>query len=207
MSADAIAVFHPQDPEQLKPFLDLDDSEESDGLYAEAFEDGTFLVHTFQPFQVFEENPAEAHAWLAQFGPALDVIHDDPRGLLFFPDSCEPAATTYEAIIEELADKGIFITPDAPTLDLEALQSLANQLLGGMQGAPGTPATGAGSFEIAKLLEGMNEQLANALGVQPATPPAPATRIRDEEFTSRQQEEVVSVHESRRGRPFTRERA
>src|SRR5688572_23227719 len=104
MSADAIAVFHPKDPDQLKPFLDLDDeSEESDGLYAEALADGTMLVHTFQPFEVFEQNPGEARAWLSQFGAALPDVHDDPRGLLFFPDTYEPNATTYDAVVAEMA--------------------------------------------------------------------------------------------------------
>src|SRR6476659_1823974 len=103
MSADAIAVFRPKQPERLAPFLDLDDeSEDSEGLYAEPLDDGAMLVHTFQPYALFAENPAEAHEWLAQFGASLPDVHDDPRGLFFFPDSCEPTATTYEGVLAEL---------------------------------------------------------------------------------------------------------
>src|SRR5262245_35221486 len=130
MSADAIAVFHPKDPEKLKPFLDLDDeSEESEGLYAEELADGSMLVHTFQPFEIFAQDPNEARTWLTQFGEALADIHDDPRGILFFPDTYEPTATTYDAVVGELADKGVWITTgivdddddeNAPPIDMEA---------------------------------------------------------------------------------------
>ena len=74
MSADAIVVFHPTDPSKLEPFLDLDEeSEESEGIYAEKLDDGTYLVHTFQPFDVFLQNPDEALSWLEQFGDALEA--------------------------------------------------------------------------------------------------------------------------------------
>ena len=102
--ADAVALFRPVRPEALKPFLDLDDqSEESEGIYAEALEDGAFLLHTFQPFALFAESPELAHDWLAQFGDALGEVHDDPRGILFFPDSVEPEATTYAGVVAEAA--------------------------------------------------------------------------------------------------------
>ena len=85
--ADAIALFRPRVREKLVPFLDLDeDDEESEGLYAEELEDGSVLVHTFQPFEVFANDPGEGHTWLEQFGDALEEVHDDPRGMLFFID-------------------------------------------------------------------------------------------------------------------------
>ena len=49
MSADAVALFRPKNADALRPLLDLDDDDDSDGLYAEELEDGSFLVHTFQP--------------------------------------------------------------------------------------------------------------------------------------------------------------
>ncbi len=182
MSADAIAIFHPKDPDKLRPFLDLDDeSEESDGLYAEELDDGTMLVHTFQPYEVFEESPAEARAWLAQFGEALPDVHDDPRGLLFFPDSFEPVGTTYDAVVAEAADKGVFVATalldededdaHAPAIDFDALQALAGQLMGADHG--GTAPAGT-SFEVGKLLEGMQQQLAEALGIHGGFPGAQA---------------------------------
>lgn len=200
MPADAIALFRPRAPEKLKPFLDLDDeNEESDGLYAEELEDGAVLVHTFQPFEVFERSPSEAREWLAQFGDALPDVHDDARGLLFFPDTCELDGTTYDAVVAEVSASGLWIATSLvdedegeeeeegaaldvnallagglPPIDMETLQAFAGQLLGqtGVRddGAddeePARPAT---SFEVAKLFEGMQQHLLEALGVQEAT--------------------------------------
>jgi hypothetical protein len=167
MSGDAIAVFHPRDPDRLRPFLDLDDeSEESDGLYAEELDDGTMLVHTFQPFEIFTQNPDEARAWLAQFGDALEDVHDDPRGLLFFPDDHEPSASTYDAVVAEMADKGIFVAiglvddeDEEDAVGLEALQALAGQLMGN------APMSAESSFEVAKMFEGVQQELLDALGM------------------------------------------
>jgi hypothetical protein len=185
---DAIAIFRPKDLERLKPFLDLDDeSEDSDGLYAEPLEDGAVLVHTFQPFDVFEENPAEARAWLAQFGAALADVHDDPRGLFFFPDSSEPDATTYEAVIAEVANEGIWIATGLvddddeglPPIDMDMLQAFAGQLLG--PDGKGAPAT---SYDVGKLFENVQQQLLDALGVPNPLAGAPAEKgeVVDEEF-------------------------
>lgn len=178
MSADAVALFRPKDPAKLRPFLDLDDeTEESDGLYAEPLGDGAMLVHTFQPFEVFEQNPDEAREWLAQFGDALPDVHDDPRGLLFFPDSIEPEGTTYDAVVAEVGDEGVWIATllaaedaldgDAaawppgglPPIDMQTLQAFAGQLLGGAD----APAT---SFQVAKLFENVQQDLLEALGMK-----------------------------------------
>ena len=143
--ADAIAVFQPKDFEKLRPFLDLDDeSEDSEGLYAEMLEDGAVLVHTFQPYDVFANNPAEAFEWLEQFGDDLPEVHDDPRGLLLFPDTFEPTATTYDAVVAEMADKGFFV----PT-SLEILR----------ESMPET------SFEIGQLFGEVQKQLGEAFGL------------------------------------------
>mgnify|MGYP007051654439 CR=1 FL=1 len=178
MSADAVALFRPKDPAKLRPFLDLDDeTEESDGLYAELLDDGAVLVHTFQPFEVFEQSPSEAREWLAQFGDALPDVHDDPRGLLFFPDSIEPEGSSYDAVVTEIGDAGVWIATslvdedasdeDAsawlggglPPIDMQALQAACGQLLGGGD-APATP------FQVAKLFENVQQELLEALGVK-----------------------------------------
>ncbi len=200
MSADAVAVFRPRDPAKLRPFLDLDDeSEESEGLYAEALDDGAMLVHTFQPFEVFAQNPSEAEEWLAQFGDALPDVHDDPRGLLFFPDTCEPESTTYDAVVEEVGDDGVWIATSAstgeleedaepwpigglPPIDMQSLQAFAGQLLGGAEGE-GASAT---SFEVAKLFEGLQQELLQALGTPPMHGEAnPAVSPEDDEQAAR----------------------
>ena len=179
MSADAVALFRPKDPAKLRPFLDLDDeSEESEGLYAEALDDGGMLVFTFQPFEVFEQNPTELRAWLAQFGDALPDVHDDPRGLLVFPDTCEPEATTYDAVVTEVGDEGVWIAVteddasgldelargwqppgELPPIDMQTLQAFAGQLLGSGE----APAT---SFQVAKLFENVQQELLDALGMR-----------------------------------------
>ena len=185
MSADAVALFRPKDAAKLRPFLDLDDeTEESDGLYAEALEDGAMLVHTFQPFEVFEQNPSEAREWLAQFGDALPDVHEDPRGMLFFPDTCEPDSTSYDAVVTEVGDDGIWIAtslvdasePDEasagwpaealPPIDMQTLQAFAGQLLGG-----NAPAT---SFQVARLFEGVQQELLEALGIPEVAREQPA---------------------------------
>jgi hypothetical protein len=147
-SPDAIVVFHPSDPSKLEPFLDLDDeNEESEGLYAEKLEDGTYLVHTFQPFEVFANSPLEVFEWLSQFEEVtaeagFEPLHDDPRGLLFFPDSIEPSATTYDGLIAELADQGIFVPLSLPKINV-----------------------GESSYEIGKMFENVQGALAEALGI------------------------------------------
>lgn len=154
---DAVVLFRPVRAEALTPFLDLDeDSDENTGIYAEALDDGSFLVFTFQPFEAFAAGPEVAHAWLAQFGEALPEVHGDPRGLLFFPDDVEPEATTYEGVIDEVGEDALWI-PLQGVFDLDALHELASQLMGG--GAPG----GVSSFEIGRMFEGVQGHLAEAL--------------------------------------------
>lgn len=172
MSGDAVVVFHPKDPDTLTPFLDLDDeseeSEESERPYAETLEDGTFLVHTFQPFEVFAQNPDAASEWLAQFGDDLTAVHDDPRGFFVFPDDVEPEATSYEGLIAEIGGNGIFLggesEDDDGALDFDALQALAGQLLGAHAGDASPP----GSFEVGRMVQNLQRNLLDALGIDPA---------------------------------------
>lgn len=120
MSVDAVALFRPKNPAALRPYLDLDeDSEESNGLYAEALDDGSVLVHTFQPYAAFEENPIEGRAWLSEFGEDLPLVHDDARGFLFFPDVCAPQGRTYDEVVAEIESAGIWI-PAVPLTAEEA---------------------------------------------------------------------------------------
>ncbi len=116
MDADAIALLRPLDFAALAPYLDLDeDSEESDGLYAEVLDDGAVLVHTFQPFATFAANPLEGRAWLSQFGSALGQVHQDPRGVLFFPETCDPSGEGYDAVLGEVEPSGVWIPARALT--------------------------------------------------------------------------------------------
>jgi len=177
--SDAVVLVHPPRREALLPFLDLDeddedagegeDSEDSDGIYAEELEDGSFLLYTFQPFAVFADNQDEARAWLAQLGADPTAVHVDPRGFLFFPDTIEPDAQTYDGVVAEAADEGMFVVPAGSPLaaavagiDPKLLQALADQLLGGAGegGEPKTPLP----FDIGKLISGFQGQLLASLG-------------------------------------------
>jgi hypothetical protein len=178
--ADAVAIFHPVDREALLPFLDLDEDsdddgdsdEDSDGIYAEELEDGSFLLFTFQPYAQFMATPAYGKLWLAQFGEEMGQLHDDPRGVLFFPDTVEPDAQTYAAVVAEVGDKGVFVQPTTADeaaaalagIDPALLQALAEQLLGASPGGSTNPPT---SFDIGKLLGGMQAQLMATMGMDP----------------------------------------
>jgi hypothetical protein len=197
MSVDAVALFRPKQLSALRPYLDLDeDSEESNGLYAEALDDGSVLVHTFQAYAAFAASPIEGRAWLSQFGADLPLVHDDARGLLFFPDVCEPSGRTYEAVVEEVASAGIWIPAAALTVEetrareagmvaqIEAIQSGEGVDPDGGEGAmpafslDGLPALaqqmmaslGLGSPEgptdLAGMMAALQQQILGAMGGQ-----------------------------------------
>jgi hypothetical protein len=170
--ADAVAIFHPAHRDALLPFLDLEeDSEDSDGIYAEELEDGSFLLFTFQPYEQFAATPAYGKLWLAQFGEVMSEVHDDPRGVLFFPDTVEPEAQAYAAVVAEVGDQGVFVPPTSADeaaaaiagIDPELLQALAAQLLGASPDGSTSPPT---SFDIGKLLGGMQAQLMASMGME-----------------------------------------
>ncbi len=158
MSSDAIALLRPRDFHALEPFLDLDDErEESDGLYADVLADGAVLVHTFQPFEAFAASPGEGRAWLAQFGESLPLVHDDPRGVLFFPDDLEPDATTYEAVVEAASGAGVWIEPTAPGAPAEG-GDLLGKLAASLQ-------FGASPHDLASAVSAMQKSVLDALGL------------------------------------------
>lgn len=194
MGNDAVVLFRPKDPNKLRPFLDLDDeSDESEGLYAEELEDGSVLVHTFQPYAVFAAHPNEGRSWLGQFGPVLPFVHDDPRGLLFFPESCDPAASTYEDVVREIGDRGTWVPQkalspeetraysEANAREVEELRRVTERLTGGADEddppaevdahafAAKLLAGEAGdvdpSFAAAKLLESVQKRVLEAFGM------------------------------------------
>jgi hypothetical protein len=196
MGNDAVVLFRPKDPNKLRPFLDLDDeSDESEGLYAEELDDGSVLVHTFQPYAVFAAHPNEGRSWLGQFGPVLPFVHDDPRGLLFFPEACDPSASTYDEVVLEIGERGTWVpqkalSPDearaysaANARELEELRRVTDRLTGESEGDEAPPpaevdahafaakllAGEAGdvdpSFAAAKLLESVQKRVLEAFGM------------------------------------------
>jgi hypothetical protein len=64
------------------------------------------LLHTFNRFRAAQ--PDEHSLVLRRvLGASLDA-HDDPRGILFFPDVCEPQGNSYEAIAAEASNAGVW---------------------------------------------------------------------------------------------------
>lgn len=199
MPADALVLLRPKNPTLLDPYLDIDDdegddddSDESDLPYAERLADGAFLVHTFQPFAVFQGDPDEGRVWLEAFAEVLDGAHDDPRGVFFFPDEPAIEADTYDEIVAEVeaARRGLWIPKALLTAaeraarnatlsrDLEEAKRMVAALTGtemthedaeravamAKKLSSGAPEL-ATPFGAAKLLEDVQKQLMGAMGL------------------------------------------
>ena len=70
----------------------------------------------FNTFNRFDGTAPDEHALALRrvLGSLLDA-HDDPRGILFFPDVCEPGAKSYDAIVREVESAGVW----APNVALD----------------------------------------------------------------------------------------
>ena len=104
MGIDAVAVLRGRDlPLPNGPLIQsLDDPSD---LVLRTLEDGV-LVFTLSRFSTDVAQVALA-LWHS-FGDALDA-HRDPRGVFLFPDVAEPQATTYEGVIAEIGEGGIWV--------------------------------------------------------------------------------------------------
>jgi hypothetical protein len=74
------------------------------------------LVHT----QIdFSADPEEmTRALIALVGAPVLAAHQDPRGILFIPDVAAPTSRSYDALVAEVGEGGVW----APQLDAQALQ-------------------------------------------------------------------------------------
>jgi hypothetical protein len=131
----------------------------------------------------------------ALVGEALDRQHRDPRGILFIPDVAVPKARSYDAVIEEVGEGGVWgpLPKDLPLAaagagSMDGLGALLGNMLGQLptsvlesaqaaaQGDPG--AFQAVSSQLQNLmgnnseLQGMAGQLAQAL--EKTAPPSAA---------------------------------
>jgi len=71
--------------------------------------DDALIVHTGASFATEPEQLAEALAGLV--GQAALAQHDDPRGILFIPDVAAPQARSYDAVVEEVGEGGVWAAP------------------------------------------------------------------------------------------------
>src|SRR5262245_11272657 len=122
-----------------------------------ALDDG-FLLDTGAPFSTDPDDLSDlVHS---QLGPDLASQHSDPRGLFFLPSVASPAARSYEGVISEIADGGVWGPAPSPGLPLGAalgggalgalLGNLMQQMPSGVLEQVGAAARGEpGAFEAA----------------------------------------------------------
>ena len=70
----------------------------------------------FYTFNRFHGTAPDEHGLALRrvLGSLLDA-HDDPRGILFFPDTCEPRAKSYDAVVREVEGAGVW----APNVSID----------------------------------------------------------------------------------------
>jgi hypothetical protein len=71
--------------------------------------DDALIVHTGQSFATEPEQLAEALTALV--GEAALAQHDDPRGILFVPDVAAPKTRSYDAVVDEVGEGGVWAPP------------------------------------------------------------------------------------------------
>lgn len=103
MGIDAIAVLKPRKMSLLRGVLEP----ESDS--AEVLDDGTILLSTFVRHAEIERDVDTGREVLTAYGQALVDAHEDPRGILFYPDVCEPRGRTYAEILAQVGDAGVWV--------------------------------------------------------------------------------------------------
>jgi len=160
--------------------------------------DDAVLLYTDVDFS--NEPETLAQIVLSQAGDPLRAEHRDPRGIFFVPDVVSPKARTYDGVIEEIGDGGVWGELPQPGLPLGAAAGAAGglgALLGGVleqmpasvwesigaaaQGQPG--AFEAASSQLRAAMAGSNEltdlasKLAGGLGGM-ANDPAMQAQLR-----------------------------
>jgi hypothetical protein len=114
MGIDAVVLLHVK---SKKPFRE---GFERLGLPAsclDPLDDDAVLLSTLEPFGADRAATTfELRTLLARtFGTTLEEIHDDPRGVLAFPDVCEPSARTYEGVAAEVGGAGVWLPLEPPS--------------------------------------------------------------------------------------------
>ena len=114
MSIDAVALLHVSAARARK---DLPDSAHVIQLGPDACG-----VSLFQKHLGLEVRPAQTAAILQQVVGAALALHDDPRGVLLYPDVAEPSPAKYDALVDGLEDAGFWIESDLLTKSSEELE-------------------------------------------------------------------------------------
>jgi hypothetical protein len=149
---------------------------------AKALEDGLLLTTDAS----FADDPEELSvAVRAVVGPALETEHRDPRGIFLIPDVVTPTGSTYEAVVDEIGEGGVWgplvdslDLPEGPQAFQAMLGNLLNQLPSSLIAAANAAAQGQpGAFEAmgAQLqgIIGRSGPLSELLSAQPSSAVVP----------------------------------
>lgn len=116
MGVDAVAILRPKDPTKIRRHVDPDQP----GTLLCPLADGSLLFHSFVRFAAIEAEPTIIRDWLIQtFGADLGAVHDDPRGVLVYPDICEPRSQSYDAIVAEIEAAAVWVPLHATAAAVE----------------------------------------------------------------------------------------
>jgi len=90
--------------------------------------DGSALLSTLVRFGDPRTNQPGLRLMLTRlFEGDLPRIHDDPRGVLVFPDVCEPRGRSYDAVVAEVEAAGVWVSTE-PLSSAELAAEEAGQL-------------------------------------------------------------------------------
>lgn len=125
------------------------------------------IVHTTL---AFSEDPEELSAALAlELGPQL-FAHADPRGIFFIPSVAAPSAQSYDGVVAEVGEGGVW-GPSPTQLVDSAQHADLGELLGGMlsQLPPSMMASAQAALAgDPAALGAMTSQVSELLGSSPA---------------------------------------
>lgn len=140
-------------------------------LHVTALEDAV-LLHTGAGFACQPETLTRVVRGLV--GDALDVEHKDSRGIFFIPDVASPSARTYEAVIEEIGEGGVW-----GPLNVPAQPSTTALGLGLPLGAADAEGLGAllGNL-LEQMPESMLQSVSDAARGQPGALEAASAQLR-----------------------------
>ncbi len=135
------------------------------GLAIEVLEDAV-LVDTGADF-ASEPAALTIHLYGA-LGPQLETDHEDPRGIFYLPHVAKPKARTYEGVIEEIGEGGMW-GPLPTALEADGgggFEGLFGQLLGQLPSSLLGAATAAAQGD-ASALQAMTRDVQSLMGSSP----------------------------------------
>ena len=143
MGTDAIALIRPSTPSAVRGVFDP----EIDSI--EVLDDGALLWSTFVRFRMIQEDADEGRALLTPYGSALIDAHQDPRGILFFPDVIETRGRTYDEVVSSVGEAGVWVP--AQVLTEAELSQRQARLLADVDAIQRAVATGPAAIEALEL--------------------------------------------------------